>query len=142
MLTSPVPILLALASFLPIANTAPVSESFVATGTGLKYQDLVEGSGASPVRGQRVNVHYTGWLNNFESGQKFDSSRDRGQVFSFDAGMGRVIKGWDEAIMNMKTGTRRRLVIPASLAYGPNGIPGVIPGGATLYFDVELLGIE
>jgi peptidylprolyl isomerase len=108
------------------------------TPSGLKYQDEHVGDGASPVTGKSVTVHYTGTLTD---GKKFDSSRDRGQPFKFVIGVGQVIKGWDEGVAGMKVGGRRKLMIPASLGYGARGVPGVIPGGAELHFDVELLGV-
>lgn len=111
----------------------------VATASGLKYADLVEGKGASPKKGQNVVVHYTGTLTD---GSKFDSSVDRNEPFKFQIGMGRVIKGWDEGVMSMKVGGKRRLVIPPALGYGARGAGGVIPPNATLIFDVELLGLE
>lgn len=111
----------------------------VTTPSGLKYQDTVVGNGPSPRQGQRVSVHYTGWLTN---GSKFDSSRDRGQPFQFSLGQGEVIKGWDEGVASMKVGGRRKLTIPSNLGYGPRGMPPVIPSNATLVFDVELLGIQ
>lgn len=111
----------------------------VTTPSGLKYVDMVEGTGASPEPGQSVTVHYTGTL---EGGEKFDSSVDRGQPFVFQIGMGRVIKGWDEGVMTMKIGGKRRLIIPASLGYGARGAGGVIPPNATLIFEVELLGVK
>lgn len=86
-----------------------------------------------------MEVHYTGWL---EDGTKFDSSVDRGQPFVFPLGQGRVIKGWDEGVATMKVGGKRKLVIPAHLAYRDRGAGGVIPPGATLIFEVELLGIN
>jgi len=113
---------------------------FVRTRTGLQYQDIVLGSGSSPGPGQTVTVHYTGWLQS--NGQKFDSSVDKQQPFSFPLGQGSVIKGWDEGVATMKVGGKRRLVIPSDLAYGPNGAPPDIPGNATLVFDVELLGMQ
>ena len=109
-----------------------------ATPSGLQYIDLVEGDGDSPKLGQQVKVHYTGTL---ENGTKFDSSVDRGQPFEFQIGMGRVIKGWDEGVMTMKVGGKRKLVIPAELGYGARGI-GPIPPNSTLIFDVELLGVK
>ncbi|HAC64471.1 MAG TPA: peptidylprolyl isomerase [Cyanothece sp. UBA12306] len=115
------------------------SENTVTTDSGLKYVDLVEGTGESPTRGKTVTVHYTGTL---ENGQKFDSSRDRGQPFSFKIGVGQVIKGWDEGVMSMKVGGRRQLTIPPDLGYGARGAGGVIPPNATLIFDVELLGVK
>jgi FKBP-type peptidyl-prolyl cis-trans isomerase len=113
------------------------------TASGLQYSILKQGTGVTPHKGNRVTVHYTGWLEkNGQPGQKFDSSVDRGMPFTFIIGAGQVIKGWDEGVMGMQLGEKRRLVIPANLAYGPYGIPGAIPGNATLIFDVELLGIE
>jgi peptidylprolyl isomerase len=106
---------------------------------GLKYQDMKVGTGASPHKGQTVVVHYTGWLTD---GKKFDSSVDRGQPFKFQIGMGQVIKGWDEGVATMKVGGKRKLTIPPELGYGAAGAGGVIPGNATLVFDVELLGLE
>ncbi|HLN99244.1 MAG TPA: FKBP-type peptidyl-prolyl cis-trans isomerase [Pyrinomonadaceae bacterium] len=111
----------------------------VTTASGLKYTDLVVGTGATPQRGQTVTVHYTGTL---ENGKKFDSSLDRGTPADFRIGVGAVIKGWDEGLMTMKVGGKRRLVIPANLGYGPSGRPPDIPGNSTLIFDVELLGVK
>jgi len=112
------------------------------TDSGLAYEIIQEGSGAFPKQGQQVTVHYTGWLDeNGQPGTKFDSSVDRGQPFSFVIGVGQVIKGWDEGVMNMKVGEKRRLIIPAALGYGPHGAGAVIPPNATLIFDVELLNV-
>jgi len=112
------------------------------TASGLEYEILQEGSGETPQKGQAVTVHYTGWLdNNGEKGTKFDSSVDRGQAFSFNIGVGQVIKGWDEGVMSMKVGEKRRLMIPANLGYGAFGAGRVIPPHAKLIFDVELLKI-
>ena len=116
-----------------------MSEEIIETATGLGYVDIVEGTGARPKTGETVSVHYTGWL---KSGQKFDSSVDRGQPLQFPIGKGRVIKGWDEGVGTMKVGGKRKLVIPAHLGYGDRGAGGVIPPGATLIFEVELLAIE
>jgi peptidylprolyl isomerase len=107
------------------------------TKTGLQYQDLVPGTGMMPRQGQRVSVHYTGWLTN---GQKFDSSLDRGRPFEFTLGAGEVIKGWDEGVATMKVGGKRKLVIPPQLGYGARGAAGAIPPNATLVFEVQLLG--
>ncbi|HEY3071427.1 MAG TPA: FKBP-type peptidyl-prolyl cis-trans isomerase [Candidatus Limnocylindrales bacterium] len=108
------------------------------TASGLGYLDLVEGTGPQPKPGESVRVHYTGWL---ENGKKFDSSHDRREPLVFPVGRGHVIKGWDEGVGSMKVGGKRKLVIPANLGYGDRGAAGVIPPGATLIFEVELLGI-
>ena len=111
----------------------------IRTPSGLKYTDIVLGTGPSPQRGQTVSVHYVGTL---ENGTQFDSSRDRGKPSDFRIGVGDVIKGWDEGLMTMKVGGRRKLVIPGKLGYGPQGRPPDIPSNATLIFDVELMGIK
>ena len=113
------------------------------TPSGLEITDTVVGTGDSPKTGQICVMHYTGWLReNGAKGKKFDSSLDRGKPFEFPIGMGRVIKGWDEGVATMKVGGKRTLVIPAELGYGARGAGGVIPPGATLIFDVELLGLK
>lgn len=113
------------------------------TDSGLEYEILQQGSGDSPKTGQRVTVHYTGWLNeNNAPGKKFDSSVDRGQPFTFNIGIGQVIKGWDEGVKTMKIGEKRRLYIPSTLGYGARGAGSVIPPHANLIFDVELLKIS
>lgn len=104
----------------------------------LEIIDEVVGTGAEAASGQRVSVHYTGTLTN---GQKFDSSRDRGRPFQFNLGRGEVIKGWDQGVVGMKIGGKRKLTIPADLAYGARGFPPVIPPNSTLVFDVELVAI-
>lgn len=111
----------------------------VTTASGLKYSDMVVGTGATPQKGQTVTVHYTGTL---ENGFKFDSSRDRGTPTDFRIGVGQVIKGWDEGLMSMKVGGRRKLIIPSALGYGPQGRPPDIPGNSKLLFDVELVGVK
>lgn len=112
------------------------------TDSGLMYEVIQEGSGESPQTGQNVTVHYTGWLDdNGKPGTKFDSSVDRGQPFTFIIGIGQVIKGWDEGVLSMKVGEKRRLIIPSDLGYGTRGAGGVIPPNATLIFDVELLKV-
>ena len=110
----------------------------VTTASGLKYTDVKVGSGASPVKGKQVKVHYTGTL---ENGKKFDSSVDRNEPFIFVIGVGQVIPGWDEGVMSMKVGGKRKLIIPSKLGYGARGAGGVIPPNATLLFDVELLDV-
>lgn len=115
------------------------SAALTKTASGLQYEDVAPGNGDEARDGQVAVVHYTGWLTD---GTKFDSSRDRGQPFSFPIGSGQVIPGWDEGVAGMKVGGRRKLVIPASLGYGDMGAPPVIPPGATLVFDVELLQLK
>ncbi len=111
----------------------------------LKIEDTVVGSGAEARAGQNVRVHYTGWLHDptaaKERGRKFDSSKDRGQPFSFGLGQGQVIRGWDEGVQGMKVGGTRVLTIPPEMGYGARGAGGVIPPNATLVFEVELLGV-
>lgn len=107
--------------------------------SGLQIIDEVVGTGPSPQPGQRVTVHYTGTL---ENGTKFDSSVDRGQPYEFTIGQGTVIQGWDEGIMTMKVGGKRKLIIPPELGYGAAGRPPMIPPNATLLFEIELLGVK
>ncbi len=110
---------------------------------GLKYTDTKTGDGATAAPGNKVSVHYTGWLyNNGAKGAKFDSSVDRGQPFQFTLGAHQVIAGWDEGVAGMKVGGKRTLIIPPELGYGARGAGGVIPPNATLMFDVELLGVQ
>lgn len=113
------------------------------TPTGLGYEDTQVGTGSSPAKGQTCVMHYTGWLyTDGKKGKKFDSSVDRGEPFEFQIGVGQVIKGWDEGVMSMKIGGKRTLVIPPDLGYGARGVGGgLIPGGATLLFEVELLDL-
>jgi FKBP-type peptidyl-prolyl cis-trans isomerase FkpA len=125
----------------PAAPVAPADQ--VAT---LEVTDVVAGTGAPAVPGTRVTVHYSGWLYDHarpeHKGLAFDSSRDGGKPFSFELGRGQVIDGWDQGVSGMRVGGQRRLVIPADLAYGASGAGGVIPPGATLVFDVELLDVQ
>lgn len=124
----------------PPMNAIPQNDpNVITTASGLRYTDLIEGTGASPQTGQRVRVHYTGTL---EDGTKFDSSRDRNRPFDFTIGVGQVIRGWDEGVATMKVGGRRQLIIPPDLGYGARGAGGVIPPNATLIFDVELLQVN
>jgi len=104
----------------------------------LQIEVLVSGTGAAPQKGDLVTVHYTGWLTN---GQKFDSSRDHGEPFTFALGMKQVIGGWEQGVAAMKVGDKVKLTIPPHLAYGARGFPGAIPPNATLVFEVELLKI-
>jgi peptidylprolyl isomerase len=114
----------------------------ITTPSGLQYDDTVAGTGATATAGQRVKVHYTGWLwQDGQQGKKFDSSKDRGQPFSFRLGGGEVIGGWDEGVQGMQVGGTRVLIIPPDLGYGAYGAGGVIPPNATLKFEVELLGV-
>lgn len=105
----------------------------------MKVETIQSGNGPSPKNGERVTVHYTGWL---VDGTKFDSSLDRNDPFSFTLGAGEVIAGWDQGVAQMRVGDKARLTIPHELAYGEAGYPGVIPSKATLIFEVELLAIE
>ncbi len=135
----------------PVASTpAPAGKAFdpnpfkgngkvVKTASGLQYEDMTIGTGKEAKSGSRASVHYTGTL---ENGTKFDSSRDKGEPFSFTIGASEVIKGWDEGVAGMKVGGRRKLTIPASLGYGAQGAGGVIPPNATLIFDVELMDVQ
>ena len=113
------------------------------TPSGLQFEDTVEGTGPSPTTGQKCTMHYTGWLwVNGAKAAKFDSSVDRGRPFDFPLGVGRVIKGWDEGVATMQIGGKRTLLIPPALGYGDRGAGGVIPPGATLLFEVELLRVD
>lgn len=115
-----------------------MSDDTVTTPSGLKYVDSAVGTGAAPRKGSKVKVHYTGTLTD---GTKFDSSVDRNDPFEFVIGVGQVIAGWDEGVLGMKVGGRRKLIIPANLGYGARGAGRVIPPNAELHFDVELLGV-
>ena len=133
------------------ADDTPTAPAIAQTGAAMPAdqfaaQDLEPGSGTAVAAGQTAVVHYTGWLYDAAApenkGRKFDSSRDHGDPFSFRVGGGEVIRGWDQGVVGMKVGGKRRLVIPPELGYGDRGAGGVIPGGATLVFDVELVGIR
>jgi FKBP-type peptidyl-prolyl cis-trans isomerase FkpA len=136
----------------PAASTeTPATQNSTPTDTGapamaLQKIDLSPGTGAEIKSGQSALVHYTGWLYDAAApdnkGQKFDSSVDRNEPFEFDVGAGHVIRGWDEGVVGMKVGGKRRLVIPPDMGYGARGAGGVIPPGATLVFDVELVEIR
>ena len=111
--------------------------------SGLQWEDVKVGTGATPKPSQTCVMHYTGWLwEDGAKGKKFDSSVDRGTPFEFPLGQGRVIKGWDEGVATMKVGGKRNLLIPPQLGYGARGAGGVIPPNATLFFEVELLGVK
>src|SRR5580700_263570 len=132
-------ILLALAG----APLAAQAAGEVTTPSGLRIIDVKPGSGPMPHAGQTVTVNYTGWLFvDGKKGKKFDSSLDRSAPFSFTLGQGQVIKGWDEGVATMHVGGTRTLIIPPDLGYGASGAGGVIPPGATLMFDVDLLGVK
>ncbi len=124
----------------PMAAPTPVAPATITTPSGLQYVVLKPGTGPKPEPGQTVTAHYTGWLTN---GTKFDSSVDRKQPFSFTVGRRQVIAAWDEALLDMQVGEKRKLTIPPALGYGARGTPGgPIPPNATLIFEVELLGIR
>lgn len=123
----------------PVTQTEVSPDQYTTTESGLKYYDIVVGEGATPSQGQVITVHYTGWL---EDGTVFDSSVERGEPFTFALGVGNVIPGWDEGVASMQVGGKRQLMIPSDLAYGDQGSGGVIPPGATLIFDIELISVE
>ena len=115
----------------------------VTTASGLKYEDVTVGTGATATAGKTVVVHYTGWLDESgNKGKKFDSSVDRGEKFDFPLGAGMVIRGWDEGVAGMKEGGKRVLYIPAALGYGSRGAGNVIPPNANLIFEVELFNVK
>ncbi len=122
----------------------PIVENIDTTDWGggvveMQQEDIVVGEGTEATEGKLVTVHYTGTL---LDGTKFDSSVDRDDPFKFTLGAGEVIKGWDQGVVGMKVGGKRKLTIPADLAYGETGAGGVIPPNATLVFDVELINVE
>ena len=141
--------LIPLGTVMIVHNTAPsaasklqeevVDESlYKTTPSGLKYYDVKIGEGEGAKVGQYADVHYTGWLTN---GKKFDSSHDRGKPFPFAVGKGEVIKGWDEGVVGMKVGGKRKLIVPPNLGYADSA-KGAIPANSILKFDVELLKIN
>lgn len=147
--------LVAVSLLLPVSLTAePASSALkklsnkgeskvITTDSGLQYIDQTVGEGEEAIGNQKVQVHYTGWLDESgEKGTKFDSSVDRGRPFEFFLGKGMVIKGWDEGVKGMKVGGKRTLIIPSELGYGGRGAGNVIPPNAKLIFDVELLGLN
>jgi peptidylprolyl isomerase len=132
-------ILLALA----VAPLSALAGGEVTTPSGLRIIDVKPGTGPVPKAGQTVTVNYTGWLFvDGKKGKKFDSSLDRGEPFSFTLGQGQVIKGWDEGLATMHVGGKRTLIIPPDLGYGASGAGADIPPGATLMFEVDLLGVK
>jgi peptidylprolyl isomerase len=138
---------LAFASLLGLATVMsthiPANAAETTTASGLRVIDTAPGTGPQPKSGQTVSVNYTGWLYvDGKKGSKFDSSYDRGKPIEFPIGQGRVIPGWDEGVGTMHVGGKRTLIIPPNLAYGDRGAGGVIPPGATLIFDVELVKVQ
>lgn len=123
---------------LPACVARPFAQRRGMSTSDLQIEVLTAGSGPSPQKGDFVTVHYTGWLTN---GQKFDSSRDRDEPFTFGLGLRQVIGGWDQGVAQMKVGDKVKLTIPPHLGYGARGFPGAIPPNATLVFEVELLKI-
>ena len=127
----------------PLGRADAAANQVIEMPNGLKYTDTKTGDGATATSGNKVSVHYTGWLyNNGAKGAKFDSSVERGQPFQFTLGAHQVIAGWDEGVAGMKVGGKRTLIIPPELGYGARGAGGVIPPNATLMFDVELLRVQ
>lgn len=135
-------VLVAAAIVILMPNDSEAQDT-ITTSSGLRYIDHEAGAGEKAEAGDNVVVHYTGWLYvDGEKGNKFDSSVDRNQPFSFPLGAGRVIGGWDEGVAGMRPGGKRTLIIPPALGYGAHGAGGVIPPNATLMFDVELIEIR
>lgn len=129
---------LAIAAIIALVSRGGGTGDEVTTASGLRYIDLVEGTGEKPRPGQTVTVHYKG---TFENGTKFESSLDSGQPYEFRIGQGLVIKGWDEGLMTMKVGGKRKLIVPPRLGYGAGG-NDTIPPNSTLIFEDELLGVK
>ncbi len=119
--------------------TALPEEQWPATPSGVRYMDLQVGQGEEAQLGKIIEVHYTGWLRN---GTRFDSSRDREHPFTFRLGAGDVIKGWDEGLLGMKVGGKRRLSIPPELGFGKQGVGSVVPPNSMLEYEFELLGVR
>ncbi len=129
----------------PEAKEKAVKTDLTTTPSGLRYQIMKAApqDAKKPKSGQQVFVHYTGWLsNNDQEGQKFDSSHDRSEPFVFIVGKGQVIKGWDESLLDMKVGEKRRVIIPPALGYGARAMGKLIPANSTLIFDIELLQVS
>lgn len=121
------------------SNQEAMADDLITTQSGLQYRELVVGTGEAASVGDIAVVHYTGWL---VDGTKFDSSVDRDSPFQFTIGTGGVIQGWDEGVALMRVGDKREFTIPSDLAYGDSGIGNIIPPGATLIFEVELLELR
>lgn len=117
----------------------PAAAREMVTPSGVRYVDLQLGQGDEAQLGKIVEVHYTGWL---QDGTRFDSSRDREHPFTFRLGTGDAIKGWDEGLLGMKVGGKRKLIIPPELGFGKQGIGSVVPPNAVLVYDFELLGVR
>lgn len=129
----------AVSSVVAAPDKSPTIKKEVKMTDTLHIEEVKVGDGAEAKAGQRVKVHYVG---NLVDGKKFDSSRDRGDPFTFTLGVGQVIKGWDEGVKGMKVGGVRKLTIPSDMGYGARGAGAVIPPNATLLFEVELLGVS
>jgi peptidylprolyl isomerase len=128
-----------------IQPAKPKGKSMQKTDSGILYEIITEApeGAATPKAGQVVTAHYTGWINDGgQPGEKFDSSVDRGQPFQFVVGVGQVIKGWDETMLNMKVGEKRRVILPSELAYGERGAGAIIKPNSDLMFDIEVLAAE
>ena len=139
-------LILSLAAALSLAACAPSAPPYTGGNVAeLQRIDHVVGTGAPAEPGKRVTVHYTGWVHEHTAadkhGAKFDSSRDRSEPFTFVLGAGQVIRGWDEGVAGMRVGGKRTLLLPAEYGYGERGAGGVIPPGASLVFDVELVSV-